>query len=533
MANTQVTQVTGGKEWGPKRFVIIDQNYSETKVPSPAELKRVQNALKVGHIAVLRSKLFSGFSGVLASGGEFLCNDGRYSTAATDGWNTFYNTNLILSLIDGKFLTDKDEEAAKGTNYGQRALNLVMIHEAIHKAYSHASQNGMWSRLWKAPEGVDIHKLDPENNEEHAKIIADVMIRQKAFGIAIDIMVNGLIHKIDPEGNEIAWPVYVPAQDPNSKDKLKDGMQLIQGTKWKHFAIPPQPWAEGLSVGQIFKKLFESKDKREKGEGSSPGTGIPSWEDAESDEHLLGMFDPSDPKTKEQQTQIERLLRSSRMIRKMTGMGTGEGDGNERELGELFEPQLPWQSILKDLLSQTSVPGQDFSTWSRVSRRAISRGELYPGTQSVAPGRMLLAGDVSGSCFADFEAFLSELIGICQSLNPSEVDLMMVDMLIQRVQKFVSGEYHNMKADIKPKGGGGTDMRVIFSWMRDQMKNGVKYDAVVIFSDGETPYPDRADLCGVPTFWVLNTPSIKAPVGETIYMPSLGFVQPVTQDEDD
>lgn len=77
------------------------------------------------HIAIMRSKEFCMFAGVLSVGKVIFTDD--IPTACTNGRDVMYNPDFIKSLDD-------------------RELNFVVLHEALHKVYQHMH---LWKKLWK------------------------------------------------------------------------------------------------------------------------------------------------------------------------------------------------------------------------------------------------------------------------------------------------------------------------------------------------------------------------------------------------
>lgn len=77
------------------------------------------------HIAIMRSKQFCMFAGVLSVGKVNFTED--LPTAATNGRDVMYNPKFVDTLND-------------------KELNFVVLHEALHKAYQHMH---LWKKLWK------------------------------------------------------------------------------------------------------------------------------------------------------------------------------------------------------------------------------------------------------------------------------------------------------------------------------------------------------------------------------------------------
>lgn len=102
------------------------------------------------HIAIMRSKQFCMFAGVLSVGKVMYTDD--IPTACTNGRDVMYNLDFIKSLDD-------------------KELNFVVLHEALHKAYQHMH---LWKKLWK--------------------------INPMVANMAADYVVNYAIHEADENG---------------------------------------------------------------------------------------------------------------------------------------------------------------------------------------------------------------------------------------------------------------------------------------------------------------------------------------------
>ena len=105
------------------------------------------------HIAIMRSKQFCMFAGVLSVGKVIFTND--IPTACTNGRDVMYSPDFIKTLDD-------------------KELNFVVLHEALHKVYQHMH---LWRKLFK------------ENGQ--------------LANMAADYVVNYAIHEAD-EHSEIA-----------------------------------------------------------------------------------------------------------------------------------------------------------------------------------------------------------------------------------------------------------------------------------------------------------------------------------------
>ena len=57
---------------------------------------------------------------------------------------------------------------------------------------------------------------------------------------------------------------------------------------------------------------------------------------------------------------------------------------------------------------------------------------------------------------------------------------------------------------IKPKGGGGTSFSCVFDYIRTDMQDR-RPTAIVILTDGESPFPEESASDGIPVLWVVTT----------------------------
>lgn len=108
------------------------------------------------HIAIMRSKEFCMFAGVLSVGKVIYTED--IPTACTNGRDVIYNPKFIDTL--------KDKE-----------LNFVVLHEALHKVFQHMF---LWKKLWKES--------------------------PQLANIAADYVVNNTIYEADQHGSVAVIP---------------------------------------------------------------------------------------------------------------------------------------------------------------------------------------------------------------------------------------------------------------------------------------------------------------------------------------
>lgn len=153
--------------------------------------------------------------------------------------------------------------------------------------------------------------------------------------------------------------------------------------------------------------------------------------------------------------------------------------------GILSPPATPWQAALRAVVRNTvaRVAGAYDYSYARPARRQMP-GVILPGRVAPQP-EVAVVVDTSGSIS---DEMLSEALGhvsaILKTLNAS-VRVLACDAAVHAVKRVAS--VHQAREILI--GGGGTDMRVGIAAALDLRP---KPDAVVVLTDGETPWPTEA-----------------------------------------
>lgn len=165
--------------------------------------------------------------------------------------------------------------------------------------------------------------------------------------------------------------------------------------------------------------------------------------------------------------------------------------GYERWAKELLEPTVDWRRELASLVRRTfaQVAGLRDYTYQRPSRRESAmklsgQNIVLPAMRQPNPPRVSIVIDTSGSMSDEMLTWaLSETQGVLRSLGSSSRSVRVISCdakaEVQRV---------NNVSRVLLQGGGGTDMRV---GIDAAMAQHDKPDAVVVITDGYTPWPDE------------------------------------------
>lgn len=342
-------------------------------------------------------------------------------------------------------------------------LRLLLLHEALHIAFRHLR---IWVALWS--ENPQLANIAADHYVNLALIEGDA---GEGFLAMPDVGVQ-------PDTTYHGWSVQMIYED------LKQN--------------PPPPPRRGKGKG--------------KGKGQGQGQGQP--DDGQGGQGTLDSHDweaaqeLTEQQAAQQAQEIDRALRQGEAIAKKLGKGMGASNAL---IGDLLKPQQNWVEVLRAFILDT-CRGHDESTWARVRRRFIADDTYMPGSESVVMGPLVIGFDVSGSCFSGtvLQRLVSELQGIIDMVRPESVRVVYWDTVVQGEQLFEDGTF--AVANLKVRGGGGTDGSVLFDYLREKR---ITPSAIIQFTDGEVGSWGKSDT---PTLWAVTDKRITAPWGQTVHI---------------
>ena len=265
--------------------------------------------------------------------------------------------------------------------------------------------------------------------------------------------------------------------------------------KMPKVGIAPEAKYRGWNVLQIYTDLEDEDDGKGGGGGGM------------DDHDFSGSGEGGDmPTEQEMEDEIGRAIRQGEMIRKQRSKdGTGSSDGL---FGDLLMPKVDWRKALREFVTET-CSGRDESSWARPNRRFLADDVYMPTMMGVTLRELVVGFDTSGSIFGGNEMtrFVTELTSVIDMVKPSKVHVIYWDTGIVGHQTFEEGQF--AVAQLKIKGGGGTDGSVLFDYLRDKS---IKPNAIIQLTDGYVGDWGHTD---VPTLWAITT-DITAPFGTTI-----------------
>jgi predicted metal-dependent peptidase len=204
------------------------------------------------------------------------------------------------------------------------------------------------------------------------------------------------------------------------------------------------------------------------GEGESEGqaSGDPGMCGQVLDSALDDDESPSDEEIK-----WERAVRTAASVAK----GVGQLPGHiSREIERANNPTREWRDELREFCEQGALRTE---TWNRPNRRFMGRGIVLPSTQKDGVSKAAFLIDTSGSCDDIALACVrDEAQALMDDGIIDEAVVIYGDTRVTRVDEFRTGD----ELEFDPRGGGGTDMEPLFTFVAEQHEDA---SLIICFTD--------------------------------------------------
>lgn len=232
----------------------------------------------------------------------------------------------------------------------------------------------------------------------------------------------------------------------------------------------------------------EKKKKEKKGNGKEDKEG--QQEEIEAQSEMESAIE------EQKDVDWERVIREAYVYSKQQGNCPA---GIERLLDALVQSKLDWKSLLYKFITR-EIP-IDYS-WRRPHKRTDSLG-IYLPTVVREDIDIIVAVDDSGSIGQkEFIDFMSEIASILRSFDSIKGTLIACDCSIHDIlpldnsefQKILTGEY-------KLHGGGGTDFRPVFEWIKENKPNA---KLIIYLTDGYGDFPEIEEVNSQKVIWVIT-----------------------------
>lgn len=181
--------------------------------------------------------------------------------------------------------------------------------------------------------------------------------------------------------------------------------------------------------------------------------------------------------------------------------------GLERLVDELLNPKVAWEVLLRDFVERSAH--NDYA-WQRPNRRYLSQGIILPSLVSEELPAVVVAIDTSGSIGKEtLDQFAAEVSAVLGAYETT-IHLVYCDAQVHGAEVLTRAD---LPLKLRPQGGGGTDFRPVFNWVRQQ---GIEPAACIYLTDTYGTFPDKDP--GYPVLWISTTKGRKAPFGDTVEM---------------
>ena len=173
---------------------------------------------------------------------------------------------------------------------------------------------------------------------------------------------------------------------------------------------------------------------------------------------------------------------------------------------------LDWKRILNNFLQERIA---DYS-FAPPDRRFLDTDFFLPdfNEKDFVTKEILFMVDTSGSVNDDaLAAVYSEIRGATEQFSGKlTAKLGFFDTMVTEPIPF---ENVDDLLAIIPYGGGGTDFRVIFEYIQFELYDKLPA-CIVVFTDGEGPYPAESQAMGIPVLWILDNNKCTPPWGTVV-----------------
>jgi predicted metal-dependent peptidase len=183
----------------------------------------------------------------------------------------------------------------------------------------------------------------------------------------------------------------------------------------------------------------------------------------------------------------------------------------QRLVDEILDPQIDWREHIRLVL--TGKVGNNAETWAKPNRRRLALNPLViiPGKRGYGCELVVVGVDTSGSIAErELSAFFAEVGGILNAVRPKRIVVIGCDAEVSQVDEVRSLDEFQLLRSKGIRGGGGTDFRPVFDYVRD---NNLQPETLVYLTDGYGAFPDTKPA--YPTIWAMTTDE-KAPWGDVV-----------------
>lgn len=179
--------------------------------------------------------------------------------------------------------------------------------------------------------------------------------------------------------------------------------------------------------------------------------------------------------------------------------------GVAREIFKLEHAELPWNTIIKQRMRKLAIK----RSWKKPSKRYLPW--YFPGRTKNEGVKVMAVIDTSGSMSKEqITKALSELYGLIRSFQFLELWVSDCDAEVYESKKVQANDL----AKLLLSGGGGTDFRPAFNYVKKEMRDDI--DCLLFFTDLYGDFPSVKPP--YETFWITDTKNVNVPFGRRLLL---------------
>jgi predicted metal-dependent peptidase len=232
----------------------------------------------------------------------------------------------------------------------------------------------------------------------------------------------------------------------------------------------------------------ESEDVTGSGEGDADGEQSSSGDPGGMGEVIDAAEDPGE--LADEDGRWDRIVRQAASLSK----GIGQLPGHvSRDIERANNPKQDWREVLRAWIDSTS---KRVETWNKPNRRHMGRNYILPGSEKDGLNTVIFLVDTSGSM--DDIALACANVEMQDALDNGAIDRLIVvygDTRVTRIDEYVEGD----QIEFDPRGGGGTDLKPLFAWVKDNVD-----DASLIIAFTDLEIGDAGEQPNCPVLWAVT-----------------------------
>lgn len=271
----------------------------------------------------------------------------------------------------------------------------------------------------------------------------------------------------------------------------------------------------GMDAAQVYRELRQDDPRKNlQGQGDGTGAGTTGEDNTGVGQQSFDEHKWDDAKELSEDDKRELAKEIDEAIRQGALAAGKLGNGMDRELQDLLEPQVNWREVLRDFVTDT-CSGSDYSSYNKLNRRWVHLGVAMPSGVTERVNELVVLADMSGSIGQREQTImLTEVAEVCKTVHPNKLRILYWDTAVRRDEVYEMDQIEDFMKSTKPAGGGGTDIEPVARYMQE---HGINPDAAIILTDGHLFGSWGQWAC--PTLWcILDNKRAKPPVGKTVHI---------------